>query len=476
MVMKKTRTKSLIPPHGQRFCTNCGSQVAIYHKKRLSTSSVFCNQACRFAYMRKNSNNSFCAFCGKPMYVKPSHKSNNHGNCCGKKCLGKLRSIIYKNDNNPNYKHTLDLSCIYNMTHEGAYILGFIWADGHLEPNSVILSQDEQLSGDLLRSISLILFNEDITTPKSSSKTMRQLSINNKDFVSYLVNDLGGIVVGKKSNVISVPNIPEEFVWSFICGYFDGDGSFNYNYRYPQIQISSNSSEMLQFVANVWGVNYTGLKSICASGTKALDICGNMYKDVRLCHEKKYNYFVSILNYEPLNPHQEKGYIDIFRVRKLDKTAVLPYKKHVTDSGYDISVVEFEDLGNNIFMCNTKLAVEPPPGYYFDVVGRSSLPKDNFHFLGGVGIIDRSYVGPIKLILQQLDSTKPLPSLPFRCAQIIPRKIEHFEFVEVSELADTNRGAGGFGSTNFIPSDLLINKDRSNLILLSTGAKVQNDK
>lgn len=445
------------PPYGYRFCINCGAKMPIFHKKRLSSTYTCCSVACLSAYRRMQGLNTFCAYCGKPIHRKPSHVSTNHGNCCSYECMGELNKELYKGENNPNYKHKIDLSCIYNLTHDGAYILGLIWSEGHLEPNTLAITQNENISGDLLLSVSKHLYGFD--NRKEKHNNIYSLNINNKDFVDYLLS-LGGINVGKKSHTIEFPNIPEEFRWSFVCGFFDGDGSFKYNYRYPEIQIGSNSHSILNSISKIWGVNYTGKNSICACGNKALDICGEMYKNVTLCHEKKYNYFVSILNYEPLKPEFQPAYIDTFKVRKLSKEALLPYKARVTDSGYDLSVVEIEDIGNGLYMCNTKIAIEPPTGYYFDMVGRSSLPKSNMHFVGGVGVLDKSYVGPVKIILQKIDISKPLPELPFRCAQIIPRKIVHFNLVEVDELADSNRGDGGFGSTDgikystHIPSDI----------------------
>lgn len=451
------------PSYGFRFCINCGAKVPIFHKKRLTTDYVCCSVSCLSAYRRAQGLNTFCAYCGKAIHVKPSHISEKHGNCCSYDCSSKLRATIYKGEANPNHKYEVDLSWVYNLTHNGAYLLGLIWADGHLENTTITISQNEDYSGDLLLSISRLLYGFDNRREKISGSNMYSLNINSKDFVDYLIS-LGGINIGKKSATVSFPNIPKEFHWSFVCGFFDGDGSFKYNYRYPEIQIGSKSSDMLRSIAKIWDVNYTGKRSICASGNKALDICGEMYKNVTLCHEKKYEYFVSILNYEPLNPRQKDVYIDTFKVRKLRKDALLPYKARVTDSGYDLSVVEFEEMGPGLFIGNTKIAIEPPPGYYFDMVGRSSLPKNNMHFVGGVGVLDKSYVGPVKIVLQQIDTTKPLPELPFRCAQIIPRKIVHFNVIEVEELSESSRGDGGFGSTDnirfstHIPSDVAKNQ------------------
>ncbi len=442
------------PTYGYRYCINCGSKIPIFHKKRLNTKEIYCNNACLSQYKQRNRNNTSCVVCGKHIYVKSSNISKNHGNCCSRKCADELKSKLYRNENNPNHINNIDLSCIYDITHNGAYILGLIWSDGHLEKNSVIITQNEKLSGDLLLMISYLLYGYD--NRKHKINDVYTLSIHNKDFIEYLLS-LKGINIGKKSDKIYFPDIPQEFHWSFICGYFDGDGCFAYNYRYPQISITSNSHSILKQISSIWNVNYTNKGSIYAYGCKAIDICGKMYKNVTLCHEKKYNYYISILNYEPRLPHQQH-IIDTFKVCKLDKNAILPYKTRVTDTGYDISVIEMKEISKDIYMCDTKISVEPPPGYYFDVIGRSSLPKNNMHFIGGVGIIDKSYVGPIKLILQQIDTSLSLPELPFRCAQLIPRQFIHFEMVEVDKLENTERGYNGFGSTS-IPSDIVNNKN-----------------
>jgi len=172
-----------------------------------------------------------------------------------------------------------------------------------------------------------------------------------------------------------------------------------------------------------------------------------MYKNVSFRHTKKYEYFIDLLNWEPLpsGPWYKDA---VFKYKKLSEKAVAPHKSRVTDSGYDIFAVEIlYDEKTGLYTANTMLAVEPIAGWYFDMVGRSSLPKTGFVFAGAVGIIDRSYVGPVKMLLKKIRSNAVVPDLPFKMAQLIPRKIIHAEFVETDELGDSDRGSGGFGST-----------------------------
>jgi dUTP pyrophosphatase len=389
-----------------------------------------------------------CEFCGQPFDVKPSRIKRLklfNSVCCSTDCSGNLKSNIYVGSSNPNFKFDRDLNFIYELSHDGAYILGLIFSDGHIGKNSISIYQDKEKSGFLLENISNRIFNKNLVSYKPNS-TMGVLDINDKDLIDFIIS-LGGINKGKKSDNVSMPAIPEDKKWSFVAGYFDGDGGFKYNYRYPEISISSNSNTILKEISELWKVNYTGKDKIYASGNKALDICGKMYEKVSFRHTKKYEYFMDILNWQPL-PHGSWNKDLFFKYKKLSDDAISPTKNRVTDSGYDICAVEITyDKKTDLYKADTKIAIEPIPGWYFDMLGRSSLPKSGFMFVGGVGVIDRSYVGPLIMMLKKIREDAILPELPFKLAQLIPRRIIHADFIEVDTLGETDRGADGFGST-----------------------------
>ncbi len=382
-----------------------------------------------------------CNYCGKIFNTKPYRiKRIKNSICCSKKCDSNLKKELYKDKNNPNFKYKKNLDFIYDLTHDGCYVLGLIYSDGNIKDNSITIYQKEKDAGYLLHAISIKIFNKDLVKKNS-------LTINSKNLVNFILS-LGGIKIGKKDSMVSIPNIPEDKKWSFICGYFDGDGGFKYNYKYPQISIYSNSKKILNEISKYWNVNYdNNSKKIYAQGYKALDICGYMYENVTFKHEKKYFYFLDILNWEPL-PNGRWYKDEMIKYKFLSNKSIKPTKNRVTDTGYDIYAVDIKfNKNTNLYEVDTKLAIEPPPGYYFDVIGRSSLPKSGFIFAGGVGVIDKSYIGSIKMLLYKINDNAKLPKLPFKLAQIIPRKIVHFKLVQVDKLSDTNRGTGGFGST-----------------------------
>jgi dUTP pyrophosphatase len=103
----------------------------------------------------------------------------------------------------------------------------------------------------------------------------------------------------------------------------------------------------------------------------------------------------------------------------------------------------------NTFWYSTGISVEPPNGFYFDLVPRSSLSKTGFMLANSVGIVDRSYTGDIIVVLNQIDHTMPDLELPFRGVQLIPRSIVHMKPLLVEELLASVRGSKGFGSSGY---------------------------
>jgi dUTP pyrophosphatase len=99
-------------------------------------------------------------------------------------------------------------------------------------------------------------------------------------------------------------------------------------------------------------------------------------------------------------------------------------------------------------MVPTGLFVELPEGYEMQIRPRSGLAaKHGITVLNSPGTIDADYRGEIKVILVNLSNT-PFPIEPGeRIAQMIVARYEQVEWQAVESLSETERGAGGFGST-----------------------------
>ncbi len=96
----------------------------------------------------------------------------------------------------------------------------------------------------------------------------------------------------------------------------------------------------------------------------------------------------------------------------------------------------------------TGLFIELPLGYEAQVRPRSGLAyKKGITVLNSPGTIDADYRGEIGVILVNLSNEAFTVSNGERIAQLVIARHEKAEWIEVNELSDTNRGAGGFGST-----------------------------
>ena len=99
-------------------------------------------------------------------------------------------------------------------------------------------------------------------------------------------------------------------------------------------------------------------------------------------------------------------------------------------------------------MVPTGLFVELPEGYEMQIRPRSGLAaKHGITVLNSPGTIDADYRGEIKVILVNLSNTPFTIEPGERIAQMIVARYEQVEWQPVESLSETERGAGGFGST-----------------------------
>jgi dUTP pyrophosphatase len=139
--------------------------------------------------------------------------------------------------------------------------------------------------------------------------------------------------------------------------------------------------------------------------------------------------------------------VDLLRFKQLDDRAVLPKRGSVLAAGLDVCGIEDLEIGpKQRALARTGLAVAIPPGFYGRVAPRSGLAvKKGLDVLAGV--IDSDYRGEICCVLYNTgDETINLPAGSKIC-QLIIEQIITPEATWATELDDTARGAGGFGST-----------------------------
>ena len=134
---------------------------------------------------------------------------------------------------------------------------------------------------------------------------------------------------------------------------------------------------------------------------------------------------------------------------KLTDGAPLPRHARPGDAGMDLTSRETVTVyPQQTAKVGTGVWMEIPEGYYGAVVPRSSMEtKRGITIVNTPGTIDSSYRGEIMLPIYNASTRKVTIERGERVAQIIIKRHETVECVEVDQLSETERGDGGFGST-----------------------------
>lgn len=99
----------------------------------------------------------------------------------------------------------------------------------------------------------------------------------------------------------------------------------------------------------------------------------------------------------------------------------------------------------------TGVSIQLPEGYEAQVRPRSGLAaKNGVTVLNSPGTIDSDYTGEIKVILYNSSDVDFVISPLDRIAQMVVAKVERVSWMKLSELSETKRGSGGFGSTGMV--------------------------
>ena len=136
-------------------------------------------------------------------------------------------------------------------------------------------------------------------------------------------------------------------------------------------------------------------------------------------------------------------------ITKSDPTAQLPTYAHPGDAGMDVRSIETLTLPpGGRALVHTGLSVQLPPDAEAQVRPRSGLAlKHGVTVLNSPGTIDAGYRGEVGVILVNLGSEPFTVEKGMKIAQIVVAQVVRAEIVEVASLAESDRGAGGFGST-----------------------------
>lgn len=135
--------------------------------------------------------------------------------------------------------------------------------------------------------------------------------------------------------------------------------------------------------------------------------------------------------------------------KRIHPDAVLPAYAHPSDAGMDVrSVEELVIPAGKRALVHTGLVIILPPLYEAQVRPRSGLAlKFGVTVLNTPGTIDSGYRGEIGVILANFGDADFVVKKGDKIAQLVIAPVTQPEVCEVTEIDETDRGAGGFGST-----------------------------
>ena len=138
-------------------------------------------------------------------------------------------------------------------------------------------------------------------------------------------------------------------------------------------------------------------------------------------------------------------------IKKLNQKAQIPAYKTAGSSGVDLMAFTENKISippNKSALIPTVLSIAIPDDTEIQIRPRSGLAaKSNISVLNTPGTIDSDYRGEIKIILYNHSNSEFTVNNGDRVAQMVLMPVLKVDFEEVSNLPQTIRGLGGFGST-----------------------------
>ena len=137
-------------------------------------------------------------------------------------------------------------------------------------------------------------------------------------------------------------------------------------------------------------------------------------------------------------------------VRRLRPDAHIPEPAYDGDAGLDLAACDHVALGaGERAVVPTGLAVEIPEGYAGFVQPRSGLAaRHGIGIVNSPGLIDSGYRGEIRVVLLNTGVETFSVEPGMRIAQLVVVPVAAVRLVEVDELAASDRGVRGFGSSS----------------------------
>jgi deoxyuridine 5'-triphosphate nucleotidohydrolase len=314
-----------------------------------------------------------------------------------------------------------------------------------------------------LKKLGVVVWNKynNIELTISSSKIIEDLSkkfkvssdmIHNED-LSYIIDKFEGTegtdgtegADGADEGTDGVDGA-DDSTKHFIRAYIERFGNIIGNHLYITLYNENNVKK----IGELYKVPFTSKKfnniyTMEYSNANMIDFLGIFYSEYDVTYINKTLY--DFINKEhKYNEHT----IPTLKVFKADVDAVMPSKTSYSDAGYDLTIIkEYKVLNSDTTLYDTGIKLDIPNGFYVEIVPRSSISRSGYMLANNVGIIDQGYRGNLYVALRKVNKDCEDLVLPWKCCQIIVKKQVYAKLKLTTEAgAKTNRGDGGFGSTD----------------------------
>ena len=185
---------------------------------------------------------------------------------------------------------------------------------------------------------------------------------------------------------------------------------------------------------------------------ESYDNIANDYFKIVSPTSPKGRYISSLINVykDILDKIIKEGFSRVVNVKvvKDDENAILPTYAHFGDAGADLYANEEVDIQpNEVKIISTGLRVEIPDGYEMQIRPRSGMTTKT-PIIGQLGTVDSGYRGPLGVMLYNHGDIPYRVQKGDRIAQAVISPTYHGNFLITESLSNTERGEGGFGSTD----------------------------
>lgn len=146
----------------------------------------------------------------------------------------------------------------------------------------------------------------------------------------------------------------------------------------------------------------------------------------------------------------------VLKIKKLDPAAVMPKYATEGSAGMDLTAIsvelDFPTSGTYSrdrlkYTFGTGLAFEIPVGHVGLIFPRSSIHKTPMVLTNCVGVIDSDYRGEVKFVFTCNRREGNCYDVGDRVGQLVIVELPKVQIEETTEISNTERGIGGFGST-----------------------------